>query len=130
MRRQHHRNTLGPGFLIAVVVDRDAHRDAGIVDDDIEPAEMRGDGADDGVDVVAVGDIERPGFCAAAAGRDLVRNGLRAIGGIVGDGDVGAFGREHLRGGAAHAAGGAGDENGQSLDRTAELFEVGHGHAR
>ena len=42
---------------------------------------MRGDGADDGVDVVAVGDIERPGFCVAAAGCDFVRNGLRAVGG-------------------------------------------------
>ena len=41
MRGQHHREALGPGFVIAVIVDRDAHRDAGIVDDDIEPAEMR-----------------------------------------------------------------------------------------
>jgi hypothetical protein len=39
--------TFGPGLVIAVVVDCDAHRDAGIVYDDIEPAEMRGDIVDD-----------------------------------------------------------------------------------
>ena len=87
---------------------------------------MRGDGADDGVDVVAVADIKRPGFCAAAAGCDLVSDGLRAIRGIIGDGDIGAFGREHPRGGAAHAAGRAGNEYGQSLNRAAELFEFSH----
>ena len=131
MRRQHHRQPLGPGLVIAVVVDRDAHRDAGIVDDDIEPAEMRGDVVDDGVDVVAVGDVERPGFCglpplaAISAATACVASAL-----IVGDGDVGAFGGEHPRGGAAHAAGGAGDENGQTLDRAAELFEFGHDDAR
>ena len=51
-----------PSLVVAVIVDRDADGDAGIVDDDVEPAEMRGDVVDDGGDVVAVGDVERPGL--------------------------------------------------------------------
>jgi len=39
MRREHHRDAPGPGILIGLVVDCDAHGDAGVVDDDIEPAE-------------------------------------------------------------------------------------------
>jgi hypothetical protein len=45
---------LGPGLVIAVIADRHAHRDSGIVDDDIEAAEMRCDRVDDGADLVAV----------------------------------------------------------------------------
>ena len=85
---------------------------------------MRCDVVDDGGDVVAVGDVERPRFRRAAACRDLAGDGLRGLGADVGDGDIGAVGREHKRGGAAHAAGGAGDENGQAFDRAAELFEI------
>ena len=124
MRGQHHGEASGPGLVIAVIVDRDAHGDAGIVDDDIEPAEMRRDVVDDIGDVVAVGDIERPGFCRAAACCDLAGDGLRGLGADIGDGDIGAVGREHKRRGAAHAAGGAGDKNGQAFDRAAELFEI------
>ena len=85
---------------------------------------MRGDAADDLDDVVGLGDVERPGLCGAAPGLDFIGDGLRGLGVDIGDGNVGAFGREHKRGGAAHAAGGAGDENGQALDRTAELSEI------
>ena len=124
MRGQHDRQRLGPGFVIAVGIDGGAQREAGIVDDDIEAAEMRSDRADDLGDVVGLGDVERPGFRGAASGRDFIRDGLRGLGGEIGDGNVGALGGEHQRGGAAHAAGGAGDENGQALDRTAELSEI------
>ena len=51
-------------------------------------------------------------------------DGLRGLGVDIGDGDIGALGGEHERRGAAHAAGGAGDENGQAFDRAAELFEI------
>ncbi len=88
---------------------------------------MRGDITDNGIDLIAVGDVKRPCLRAAAARGDLRRDGLRALGRKIRHGDIGAFGGEHQRGGAAHAAGGAGDENGQSLDRAAELFEFGHG---
>jgi hypothetical protein len=81
---------------------------------------------DDRVDVVAAGDVERPGFCGSAAGEDLGSNRLRAFRAEIGDRDLGAFSREHPRRGAAHATGRTGDENGQSLHRPAELFEVGH----
>ena len=126
MRRQHHRERPGPGFVIAVIVDRHAHGNAGIVDDDIEPAEMGGDVVDDRRDIVAAGDVEPPGFCNFAARRDFGGYGFGAVGGKIGDRDLGALGGEHARGGAAHAARSTGDENGQSPDRAAELFEIGH----
>jgi hypothetical protein len=60
MRRQHHRDALGPGVLVSLIIDRDAHGDAGIVDDDVEPAEMRCDVMDHALDLTAIGDIELP----------------------------------------------------------------------
>jgi hypothetical protein len=130
MRGQHDRERLCPGVVVTFIVDRDAHGDAGIVDDDIEAAEMRGDVIDDLDDVIVPRDIERPGLCRAAARGNFIRDRLRALGTEVGDGDLGAFGRENMRSGASHAAGGAGDENGKTLHRTAELSEIGHGSAR
>ena len=63
-------------------------------------------------------------FADAAGCGDLAGDGLRGLGVDIGDGDVGALGGEHQRRGAAHAAGGAGDENGQAFDRAAELLEI------
>ena len=85
---------------------------------------MRGDVIDDLDDVVAVGDVERPCLRRAAGCSDLAGDSLRGLGIDIGDGDIGALGGEHKRRGAAHAAGGAGDENGQAFDRAAELFEI------
>src|SRR5262249_22260043 len=113
-----------PRLVIAFVVDRDAHGNAGIVDDDIEATEMRGHFADHVGDVVAVGDVERPGFRRTSCCHDLVGDDARGICTDVGDGDLGAVGRVHTRGSAAHAAGGAGDEDGQAFDRAAELLEI------
>ena len=124
MRGQHHGQRLGPGRFITLVVDRDAHGDAGIVDDDIEGAEMGGDVVDDLNDVVRLCDVECPCLCRTAGCGDLAGDGLGGPGIDIGDGDIGALGCEHERGGAAHAAGGAGDENGQALDRAAELAEI------
>ena len=70
---------------------------------------------DDGGDVVAVGQL-RASVGRAAACRDLVGDG-RDGGADVGDGDVGAVGREYKRGGAAHAAGGTGNKDGQTFDQ-------------
>jgi hypothetical protein len=42
MRRQHHGKRLRPCLVVALLVDLGVDRQAGIVDDDIEPAEMRG----------------------------------------------------------------------------------------
>jgi hypothetical protein len=115
-----------PGGVIPFIVDRHAHGNAGIVDDDIERAEMRGDVIHDLDDVLRFGDIENPCLCRPALGGNLVGHGLGGFGTEIGDGDVGALGGEHVRRGAAHAAGGAGDENGQAFDRAAELFEIRH----
>lgn len=78
------------------------------------------------LDLATIGDVERPGLCRTAARRDLLRDGERTLFVIVGDGNVGRFRGEYARGGAPHAAGGTGDENGQALDGPAELLELGH----
>ena len=88
-------SAFAPGVLIAGIVDRHAHGDAGIVDDDVERAEMRGDLADHGFDRFCVGDVEPPRFRAAAGRGDLIRNGFGAVGAHVGHRDIGAFGGEH-----------------------------------
>src|SRR5262249_16065359 len=126
MRRQHHRDALGPGVLVAFVVDRDAHRDPGIVDDDVEPAELRRDLVDHALDLARFGDVELPRPGPAAPASDLLCDGLCAICIVIGDGDIGAFGGEHARGCASHAAGRTGDENGQSAYGPAELLEGRH----
>ena len=56
--------------------------------------------------------------------RDLAGDGLRGLGVDIGDGDVGAVRGEYQRRGTAHAAGGPGNENGQTFDRATELFEI------
>ncbi len=58
VRGQHHRERASPRLVVAVIVDRDPRGDAGIVDDDIEPAEMRGHLSHDSLDLVAIADIE------------------------------------------------------------------------
>jgi len=79
MRREHHGQSLRPRLVIALMVDRDAHRNAGVVDDDIEPAEMRRDIVDDGRNVIAIGNVERPGLRGSTARCDLCGDGLRAL---------------------------------------------------
>ena len=127
MRRQHHGNPLRPGLFVAGIVDRDAHGDAGIVDDDVERRRnARRSRLTTRSIAVAVGDVERPGLRVPAACRDLLRDRFGAVRRQIGHRDIGAFGREHARGGAAHAAGRTRDEHGQSLHRAAELLEFGH----
>ena len=77
-------------------------------------------------DVLRLGDVEYPCFCRAAPGRDLVGHRLGGPGVEIGHSDVGAFGGEYQRRGAAHAACGAGDQHGQALHGATKLFEIGH----
>src|ERR1700761_1420545 len=126
LRRQHHRQRLRPGLFIAGIVDRNAHGDAGIVDDNVERAEMRSYLAHDALDRVAIGDIEGTGPGGAAAGCDLVGYGPGAVRAPIRHRDMGAFIGEYPRRGGPHPARGARDQYGQSLYRTAELLEVWH----
>src|SRR5262249_18373012 len=96
---------LGDGEL----VDRDAvrHRvDSGVVDEDVEPAEVADDFGEDGVDLRGVADVEgqRPGARGAGGGLS------RAWGVDVGVEDAGAVGGEGVGDGLADAAGGAGHQ--------------------
>jgi hypothetical protein len=130
MRCQHHGKSARPGLVIAGIIDRDADRDAGIVDDDVQAAELSGDIVDDDRDRIAVGDVEPPGSRASPAGRDLACDCLGTLAIEIRDGDICALVGEHARGGAPHAGRSTRDEHGQSFHRTAERFEIKHFAAR
>jgi hypothetical protein len=87
---------------------------------------MFGDGGDDCRNFTGIADIESPGPRRSACSHDVFRDGFCARCFEIGHGDLRSFGGEDARAGAPHAAGGAGDEHGQSLHRPAELFEFGH----
>ena len=93
------------------IIDRAAHRDAGIVDEDVEPAEMSGDVLHQLLDLGGrrlVG-LEGAGF--DALGLQLSDDGFGLVGGgDIADGDVGAFIGERAGAGCADAARTAGDE--------------------
>jgi hypothetical protein len=126
VRGQHHRERTCPRLVIGGIVDREAHGNPCIVDDDIERAELRCGIGDDGLDRSAVGDVERPGFCDPTAFRDLAGYSVRTVAIEIRHRDFRAFIGEDMRGGAAHAARCPRDECGQSLDRPAELLDIGH----
>jgi hypothetical protein len=103
------------------VIEASDQGDAGIVDQDVDGAELVVGLLDHGGDGLAVGDVGGDGDGIAALGFD----GIGDRGGLVGsvavvDGDVGAGICEGQRDGGADAAGSAGDEGGA----------IGQGHGR
>src|SRR3546814_5344239 len=62
VRGQHHRDRAVPDRLILLAVERAEARYAGIVDEDVDAAELRGDLADDARDRRGVGHVERKGL--------------------------------------------------------------------
>ena len=85
--------------------------DAGVVDEDVEPAEGLFGFGEETVDVGLFGDValDGDGFAALGGdfGDDFVRAGL--AGGVIDD-DGGAFGARCFGDGSADAFGGAGDD--------------------
>jgi len=67
-----------------------------------------------------------PRPCGSAIRNDVGGDGLGALRDEIRHRYVGAFGSEYPRGGAAHAAGCAGDENGQSRDERLSCFKIRH----
>src|SRR3546814_680487 len=113
-----------PEVVIAFIVDLGETGDARIVDDGIKAAAMFCDFGNGFFDVRLVADIEFPGFGFAALGDDGACDLFRAFKRVVGDSDVGAFGGKDFRRGAAHAAGGAGDESGEASYGSAIVSHV------
>ena len=86
-------------------------RDAGVVDDDGERAELRLGALDHGVDLLLVGDVAHHDEALAAQHLDLGDDGR--AGGFVGeivDGDIGAGRGQAERDSAPYAAAGAGHQ--------------------
>ena len=84
---------------------------------------------DDALDRGRIGHIHFPAFDIVKAGiLDFLDHDIDVALAQVGDGDIGAFTREQVRGGPAHAAGGAGDEGGLAFDRTGKFLIGGLAH--
>ncbi len=132
LRGEQHRERPGPDLFVVRRIDRRKAGDAGIVDDDVEAAEFFRDLAHHARDLAGVAHVHLP------AARGCCE---------VGGGDQRAFRCENFRRGAAHAAGGAGDEDYRTADRaktqmfwhdgpmkidllSPESFAAGHPHAQ
>ena len=85
--------------------------DAGVVDEDVEAAEVLDGGVDDALGLGGLGDVAADGDGLAAGGGDGGDDGVGAglAGGVVDD-DGGAFGGERFGDGGADALGCAGDD--------------------
>ena len=93
------------------IVDRAADGDAGIVDEDVEPAEILGDVLHQLVDVGGGGLVGLVGAGVDALGFQFGDDGFGLVGGgDIADGDIGAFIGEGAGAGRADAARTAGDE--------------------
>ena len=100
------------------VFERGLLEEAGVVDQQIEPAELVDDGCDGLADALCVGEVGAEGEGVDAERREradsLFGFGLRVA---IGDGDVGAAGRQPQRDGAADALRSASDQGGAARER-------------
>ena len=98
---------LVPAFGRLFVQRRHLTAEAGIVDEDVEPAEFFLGRGDHLADIIFTGDIGMDGNCRVAnLGGDAV---LRAA--DIGANDPGPFGRKEFRHGLAHARAGPRDDS-------------------
>ena len=98
--------------VFAVVLDLGApDQAAGVVDQDVDPAEAGERVGDDALDVGALGDVAADQQRFAARRLDLARDCFRGfLAGVVVNHDLAALRRERARGGGADAGRRAGDE--------------------
>jgi len=112
---------LAVGGRVVLLQERPELHDPGVVDEDVQWAEVRLDRVEERLEGAAVGDVERVGLDGRA---ELGGGGLRGGEVQVADGDFHALGDERARRLLADAAGTAGDR----YDLTAEdAGLLGHG---
>ena len=117
----HHQLPVGEAHL----VDGTGTHDAGIGDDDVDPAELRHDAIKERLHRRFVGDID--GLCDdAAAGflGQLVRYFLRLRELEIGDDNVGPFDGETTANGGAQTLGAAGDDSNTILKLAHSSFRL------
>ena len=115
-----------PDAIVIVGAERREAAEAGVVDQDVEAAEVSGDLRDDAFDLGVIEDVESPSVRSPACGRDFLDDARDSRLIDIGDRDQRAFLCEQVSGRAAHPAGGAGDEHRASLHRTIEFLDWLH----
>ncbi len=93
-------------------------RDAGIVDEDVDLAELCEDGLGGGIDGVFTGEIEREDLSRATGGTDFVGYGGQLIFAAGAEGDGGAVAGELERDGASDTLRSASDQSGAAVEFT------------
>ena len=106
-RAQHHRHGAVPYVLVGIVIERAEARDARVVYEDVDAAEVLGDLCHYLRDHVSVRHVERVGAGVRAA---LSRHCFARSEVEIGHRDVRTLGGKQFRRRPAHAAGGPGDD--------------------
>jgi uncharacterized protein len=120
-----------PEGLARELVDRAEGPDAGVVDQEVEPAALGlGHRAEEEIDLALVPDVDRPaGHRAAALGRgggELRDRRLDRLGAPAAEVDPPALAQEGLHNGAADAAGAAGDDRDSACFSRTRFFRTRH----
>ena len=102
---------------------------ARVVDEEIDAAEVGGDGAHGLGDALLLADVDRVAACAAAGVRDLARNRVKFLWSAADQRDLRAKRRQLMRRAAADAAAGPGHNAGLAREQAcAEDGSIGSGH--
>src|SRR5580704_1249027 len=115
-----------PDAVVVVGAERRESAKAGVVYQYIETAEVSCDLRDDAFDLGRIQHVEPPSVRSPAGGRDFFDDARHSRLIDIGDRDQRPFLCEQVSGGAAHPAGGAGDEHRASLHRAIELLHWFH----
>ena len=102
-------------FLGGRVLDRPQEHHAGVVDDDVEPAQLVDRAVDGGDRLLLLGDVGLDRERGVPRSADLGRQALEPLEPAGGDRDLGAEGGELPRGRLADPAAGAGDQRHGSI---------------
>ncbi len=85
--------------------------DAGIVDEDVDAAELGNSGIDEGLHVGAVGDIERSRYHDTTSGTDFLAQSVQTVGSARADDEFRTGETQFAGRGGADAAAGASDQH-------------------
>src|SRR5262249_56869922 len=106
----------GAKHLLAARAEVPETADAGVVDQDVEPAKVIGGGVQQSSAVVIAGDVADEGQDIGAVRVQLPGQFVESVSGAGGDGHTGPFADGEAGEGPADAAGGTGDQHPFSLD--------------
>src|ERR1700678_871113 len=126
LRSQQAGDSAIPDAIVIVVAEWSEAAEAGVVDQDVEPAEARGDVRNDALDLGRIEDVQPPAVRSTAGARDFLDHPRDARLVDIGNRDQRAFLRKQVSGRAAHPAGSAGDDHRTPLYRAIELFQWLH----